>query len=241
MSTSSVQLEAFTATSDDITLVRACQNGDDSAFEILVERYDGKLLRIAERITHNQEDSQDIVQETFLNAFRHLNEFRGDAQFSTWLIRIAVNQSFMKLRKQRAVIEFSIDEDFRGDGHTLPLELADWAPNPEELYKTSELRDILAKELRELRPTMRSVFVLRDIEGLSIAETAAILGVSQGTVKSRLLRARLELRERLSKYFSRQIVASQLELARGRNQRNSIRCECLPNECPPGVELRELA
>src|SRR5712692_11351471 len=123
--------------SDDLNLVHATQNGDVSAFEQLVERYDRKLLRIAEHVTHNREDSQDVVQEAFLKAFQHLSDFREDSQFSTWLIRITLNQALMKLRKQRAVREVSLDEDFQADGDMLPLEVADWAPNPEQLYFAS--------------------------------------------------------------------------------------------------------
>ena len=189
--------------SDDLDLVHATQDGDVSAFEQLVERYDRKLLRIAEHITHNREDSQDAVQEAFLKAFQHLGDFREDSQFSTWLFRITVNQALMKLRKRRTTKEVSLDEDFQADGDMLPREVADWAPNPEELYRASELRDILIKALKELRPILRTVFVLRDIEGLSIDQTAEVLDLSPAAVKARLWRARLQLRELLSEYFSK--------------------------------------
>jgi RNA polymerase sigma-70 factor, ECF subfamily len=203
MTQNALHVVAFSTAEDDATLVRATQNGDDSAFAALVARYDRKLLRIAQRMTHNCEDSQDIVQETFLCAFRHLNEFRGDAQFSTWLIRIAVNQSLMKLRKQHAIREVSLNLDSEAGGDTVQLEFADWAPNPEQLYWGSELRDILATEFRELQPRLIAVFVLRDLEGLSIVQTADVLGLSHASVKSMLFRARLKLRKRLSKYFTK--------------------------------------
>src|SRR6202171_6779913 len=131
----------------DMDLVHASKNGDVAAFEQLVKRYDRRLLRIAQGVTHNREDSQDAVQEAFLKAFQHLDQFREDSQFSTWLIRITMNQSLMKLRKQRAIREVSLDEDFQADGDMLPLEILDWAPNPEQLYRTSELRNILVKTL----------------------------------------------------------------------------------------------
>ena len=169
MTADSAQLEARTVASDDLDLVHASKNGDVAAFEELVKRYDRKLLRIAQHVTHNREDSEDAVQEAFLKAFQHLGEFREDSKFSTWLIRITLNQSLMKLRKQRRIKEVPLDEDFQADGEMLPMEVADWAPNPEQLYRTSELRDILIKALRELRPVLRTVFVLRDIEGLSMA------------------------------------------------------------------------
>src|ERR1700731_4359244 len=112
----------------DLDLVHASKNGDVAAFEQLVKRYDRKLLRIAQHVTHNREDSQDAVQEAFLKAFQHLGQFREDSQFSTWLIRITVNQSLMKLRKQRGVKEVSIDDDFQSNGESLPFEVVDWAP-----------------------------------------------------------------------------------------------------------------
>src|SRR4029077_4272186 len=124
-------------------------------------------------------DSEDAVQEAFLKAFQHLSEFREDSKFSTWLIRITLNQSLMKLRKKRrAMREGSLEEDFQAGEDMLPMEVIDWAPDPEQLYRTAELRDILIKALRELRPILRAVFVLRDIEGLSTAQTAEVLNLS---------------------------------------------------------------
>src|ERR1700739_3254178 len=123
-------------TSDDLDLVHASKNGDIAAFEQLVKRYDRKLLRIAQSVTHNREDSQDAVQEAFLKAYQNLATFREDSQFSTWLIRITVNQALTKLRKQRAIREVPLDEDGQGDPDALPREVTDWAPNPEQLYST---------------------------------------------------------------------------------------------------------
>jgi len=189
---------------DDLDLVHASKNGDIAAFEQLVKRYDRKLLRIAQSVAHNREDSQDAVQEAFLKAYQNLTTFREDSKFSTWLIRITVNQSLMKVRKQRATTELSLNEDFQAEDDTLPIEVADWAPDPEHLYWASELRDILIKCLEELSPILRTVFVLRDIEGLTIEQTAEVLDVSHTAVKARLWRARLQLREGLNKYFSKQ-------------------------------------
>ncbi len=188
---------------DDLDLVHATQGGDVSAFEELVERYDRRLFRIAEHITHNREDAQDAVQQAFLKAFEHVGDFREHSQFSTWLIRITVNQALMKLRKRRTTKEVPLDEDFQAEEDVFPREVADWAPNPEELYRVSELRDILIKALEGLRPILRTVFVLRDIEELSIDQTAEILHLTPSAVKARLWRARLQLREILSEYFAR--------------------------------------
>src|SRR6202043_2807618 len=228
MAANSTQFEVRAVATDDLDLVHASKNGDVSAFEQLVGRYDRKLLRIAQHVTHNREDAQDAVQEAFLKAFQHLAQFTEDSQFSTWLIRITVNQSLMKLRKQRSVREVSLDEDFQTDGDILPIEVADWAPNPEERYRTSELRDILAKMLEDLQPILRTVFVLRDIEGLSIVQTAEVLDLSHTAVKARLWRARLQLRERLNKYFRMATESAQMELVSERpHPGRPISQECL--------------
>ncbi len=186
---------------DDMSLVHACKTGDVAAFEQLVKRYDRRLLRIAQHVTHNREDAQDAVQEAFLKVFRKLTQFQENSQFSTWLIRITVNESLMKVRKQRSTREVSINEDFQSEGDMAPFDLADWAPDPEELCTGSELRNILRSTLQELRHGLRVVFVLRDTEGLSTEQTAEVLELTPVAVKARLWRARLQLRERLSKYF----------------------------------------
>jgi RNA polymerase sigma-70 factor (ECF subfamily) len=193
---------------DDMVLVHACQRGDAAAFEQLVKRYDRRLLSIAQHIVHNREDAQDAVQEAFLNVFRKLTQFQESSQFSTWLIRTTVNESLMKLRKQRSTREVSIDEDSQSDGDMGPFELADWTPSPEELYREAELRNILRNTLQELQPGLRVVFVLRDIEGLSTEQTAEVLELTSVAVKARLWRARLQLRERLSKYFGVAVTCS---------------------------------
>jgi len=196
-------------TNDSLELVQASNNGDIAAFEQLVKRYDRKLFRIAQSVTNNREDSQDAVQEAFLKAYQHLGDFRGDSKFSTWLIRITLNQSLMKLRKQRRTREVSLDEDFGAD-EVLPQEVIDWVPNAEALYSVAELRNILVKTIEELQPILRTVFVLQDLEGLSTDQTAEVLNVSQSAVKSRLWRARLQLREQLNKYFGKSGESAQV-------------------------------
>src|SRR5258708_5316558 len=156
----------------DLALVHACKNGDAAAFEQLVKRYDRKLFRIAQHITHNREDAQDVVQEAFLKVFRKLSQFCENSQFSTWLTRITVNESLMKLRKQHSSKEVSIDEGFQSQDQMAVFELADWAPNPEQLYRRSELRNILRSTLHDLQPGLRAVFVLRDLAALSTEQTA---------------------------------------------------------------------
>src|ERR1700730_2733255 len=167
------------AASNDLALVHASKTGDVAAFEQLVKQYDRRLLRISQTVTRNKEDSEDAVQEALLKAFQNLAEFRGDSQFSTWLIRITVNQSLMKRRKQRTHKEASLDEDIESDGGAPPVDVPDRTPNPEQLCWASELRDVLARTVEELRPILRTVFVLRDVEGLSIKQTAQVLNLSQ--------------------------------------------------------------
>lgn len=187
---------------DDIALVHACRAGNVDAFEQLVNRYDAKLFRVAQHITHNREDAQEAVQEALFKAFRNLNSFQEKARFSTWLFRITVNESLMKLRKRRHTKELSFDQELQDSTLMSPFEVADWAPNPEQLYGASELRNILREQLQELQPSLRVTFILRDLEELSIEETAKVLGVTVDAVKARLWRARLKLRQLLTKYFA---------------------------------------
>jgi RNA polymerase sigma-70 factor (ECF subfamily) len=187
---------------DEGSLVAAAKGGDISAFETLVSRYERKIFRLAQNITQNKEDAEDVMQEAFLKSYQHLEEFQGNSRFYTWLVRIAVNQALMKLRKRRPN-QVSLDEDVDTGEDTIPREVEDWGPSPEDRYEQSELSDILNTTIAELDPPFRIVFQLRDIEELSTEETAEALGLSIPAVKSRLLRARLKLRQKLNKYFKR--------------------------------------
>jgi RNA polymerase sigma-70 factor (ECF subfamily) len=189
--------------SDEQALVQAAKAGDVGAFEQLVKRYDRNVFRIAQHITQNREDAEDVVQDAFLKAYGNLEQFQGQSKFYTWLVRIAVNEALMKLRRRRPERMVSLDEEVKTDEDSMPREVADWSPNPEQLYSQSELRDILGKTIQGLPPSFRTVFVLRDVEGLSTEETAEALDLSIPAVKSRLLRARLQLRERLNRYFKK--------------------------------------
>ena len=189
--------------SEESTLVEAARSGDMGAFEALVRRYDRNVFRIAQHITQNREDAEDVVQDAFLKAYQNLGQFQGQSKFYTWLVRIAVNEALMRLRRRRPDRMVSIDEDVQTEEDSIPREIADWSPNPEQRYSQAELKEILGKTIQGLPPSFRTVFVLRDVEGLSTEETAAALDLSVPAVKSRLLRARLQLRERLNKYFKR--------------------------------------
>jgi len=186
-----------------MALVHAAKAGDVSAFESLVKKYDRNVFRIANHITHNREDAEDVVQDAFLKAYENLEQFQGQSKFYTWLVRIAVNEALMKLRKRRPERTVSLDEDVKTEEDSLPREVADWSPNPEQQYSQTELKDILTRTIQGLPPGFRTVFVLRDVEGLSTEETAEALDLSIPAVKSRLLRARLQLRDRLSRFFQK--------------------------------------
>jgi len=188
---------------DELALVTRARAGDMQAFSDLVARYDRKIFRLAKHITQSDEDAEDVLQESFLKAYEHLAEFQGNSKFYTWIVRIAVNESLMKLRKRKSDRTVSLDESIDTGEETVVREIAVWEENPEQRYSREELRDILDKAVDSLRPAFRTVFVLRDIEDLSTEETAAVLNLSIPAVKSRLLRARLQLREKLTRFFKR--------------------------------------
>jgi RNA polymerase sigma-70 factor (ECF subfamily) len=199
-----IQPKLSEAVSEELMLVRAAKAGEMRAFEELVKRYDRNVFRIVQHITQNREDAEDVVQDAFLKAYRNLEQFQEQSKFYTWLVRIAVNEALMKLRRRRPERMISLDQEVETEEDSMPREVADWSPNPEQQYTQAELRDILGRTIQGLPAGFRMVFVLRDVEGLSTEETAEALGLSIPAVKSRLLRARLQLRERLSKYFNRQ-------------------------------------
>ncbi|HEV2247558.1 MAG TPA: sigma-70 family RNA polymerase sigma factor [Terriglobia bacterium] len=187
----------------EAVLVAEAKAGSYEAFEDLVNRYEKKIYRLGLNLTGNPEDAEDMLQETFLKAFEHLSDFREDSRFYTWIVRIAINQGLMKLRKRRGSREVQIEDGENDDGEIIPRDFADWRPNPEQELQRTELEGILQNAARSLPMTFRTVFFLRDVEGLSTEETAELLNLSEGAVKARLFRARLRLREELSKILKR--------------------------------------
>jgi RNA polymerase sigma-70 factor, ECF subfamily len=187
----------------DTALVSKAQGGDAAAFNELVGKYERKVFRLAKNITNNQEDAEDVLQETFLKAYSHIGGFQGNSKFYTWLVRIAVNEALMKLRKRKSDKTVSLDEGVDTGEEVMVREVAVWDDNPEQRYSQAEIRAILQEAVEGLRPAFRTVFVLRDIEELSTEETANMLDLSVPAVKSRLLRARLQLREKLTRFFKR--------------------------------------
>lgn len=185
-------------------LVARAREGDDEAYGALVDRYARNVYRLALNITQLQEDAEDVLQETFMKAYEHLGEFEGHSKFYTWLVRIAMNESLMKLRKRKWDRTVWLDEPIETGEDRVARDIAVW-DNPEQRYSKEELREILHKAIQSLTPPYRSVFVLRDVEDLSIEETARVLDLSVPAVKSRLLRARLQLRDKLTAFFKKKV------------------------------------
>jgi len=188
---------------DEATLVAQAREGDTQAFGELVRRYEGRIFRLAQHVTNNREDAEDVLQETFMKAYEHLDQFQGNSKFYTWIVRIAVNQALMKLRRRKTDKSVSMDENIDTGEDTIVREIAAWGEDPEQRFSREELGRILGDAVESLEPPYRSVFVLRDIDELSTEETAEALNLSIPAVKSRLLRARLQLREKLGRYFKR--------------------------------------
>jgi RNA polymerase sigma-70 factor (ECF subfamily) len=142
---STIQPNIEQPVSEEMQLVRRAKRGDVQAFEELVRRYDRNVFRIAQHITQNREDAEDVVQEAFLKAYRNLAKFQEQSKFYTWLVRIAVNEALMKLRRKKPGRTVSLDEEIKTEDDSLPREVADWSPNPEQMYNQAELRDILTR------------------------------------------------------------------------------------------------
>ncbi len=188
---------------DEPAIVAQARLGDAKAFSELLRRYEGKIFRLALHITQNREDAEDVLQEAFLKAYEHLDQFQGQSRFYTWIVRIAVNQALMKLRKRKSDRSVSLDDTIDTGEDTVAREIAAWDENPEQQYSREEINEILGTAIDGLAPIYRAVFVLRDVDGLSTEEAAEALELSVPAIKSRLLRARLQLRDKLTRYFKR--------------------------------------
>ncbi|MGN6592073.1 MAG: RNA polymerase sigma factor [Terriglobales bacterium] len=190
--------EPVPAVDEDLILVRQACAGNREAFYNLVSRYERRLYRSALAITGSPADAEETVQETFLRAFEHLSQFRAEAKFQTWLTQILLNTARMKLRKNHAGLWESLDEPRPTEEGMMPRDVAEWRENPEQKLGREEMERILHQALRGLPPGYREVIAMRDMQLLSTQETAELLGMSVANVKTRLLRARLQLRERLA-------------------------------------------
>jgi RNA polymerase sigma-70 factor (ECF subfamily) len=185
-------------------LVRRAKAGELEAFEALVSRHEGRVFSLAWRMLRNRHDAEDITQQTFLKAVENLHTFRGEAAFGTWLMRIATYAALKVIRKRGGLEMVSLEaatEPNEEGAMARPDYIADWRESPERLVRDRETGRLIEAALGELDDKHRLVFLLRDVEGLSVRETAEALGISEANVKVRLLRARLQLREKLTRLF----------------------------------------
>lgn len=187
----------------DPDLVQRAKDGDLEAFERLTNRYEQRVYSLALRMLRQEQDAEDVTQQTFLSALEHLKGFRGDASFATWLLRIATHGALKVIRKRKGLDTVSLEEatEERNNPEVIPHPeyIADWRQSPEELVHRNEVRHLLDDALAQVDEKHRVVFLLRDVEGLSVKETADALGLSEANTKVRLLRARLQLRELLTR------------------------------------------
>jgi len=190
-------------TLNEDNLIRAGQSGDHEAMEALFRRYHRPLFQTALRVLGNAEDAEDALQDGLLSAFRNLKRFEGRSQFSTWLTRIVINAALMRRRSAKARPAVSLDETPREDELPASERFADDGPNPEQVFASTELREIISENLEELSPLLRTAFVLREVQGYSTGEAAKKLGVTENTLKARLWRARHQLAERLGRRLRR--------------------------------------
>lgn len=187
---------------DELALLERVCAGDKHLFYELIQPYERSVYIAAYSVLQNEADAEEVAQEAFLKAFSHLTTFRRESKFSTWLIQIAVNEARMKRRKDRKGLYESIDQQHTDDeGDYFPRDFADWREIPSESLQRNELRRALQKALASLDEKYREVFVMRDIQNLSITETAQALGITEASVKTRLLRARLQMRDALAPGF----------------------------------------
>ena len=188
----------------DWELLQKARAGDFSAFEALVARYERRVFGLARRIVGNQHDAEEVAQQTFITLLEHLHDFRGDSAFATWLLRIASNHALALLRREAVRAAAPLADDTRHDGESdppFPVFIAEWRDTPDQILGRAETGRILKEALDQLDEKYRLTFLLRDVEGLSTAETAEALGITESNVKVRLLRARLMLREKLTRIF----------------------------------------
>ncbi len=185
--------------------LEALRQGDRDEFARLVDVYSNRIYRLGLKMLADPQDAEDVLQNTFLKALQSLANFEGRSSLSTWLYRIAVNEALMLLRKQRPETPVPGDQDSDDDENYSPVQFVDWCCLPEDELLSSEAKARLDNAIQKLPENLRVVFILRDIEGLSIRETSEALGLTETAVKTRLLRARLNLREQLSIYFGERL------------------------------------
>jgi len=188
-----------TSQAREVELIRRILQGENELFFELISPYQRSVYFAAYSVLNHEADAEEVAQEAFLKALANLRHFRAESKFSTWLVQIAINEARMRRRKDRKGLYESIDEPRQDDeGDYIPRDFSDWREIPSEALERKEVRDALAQALASLKPIYREVFILRDVQDLSIAETAALLGIEESSVKTRLLRARLQMRDALA-------------------------------------------
>jgi RNA polymerase sigma-70 factor (ECF subfamily) len=194
------------STAGDEELVARARHKDFAAFEELMDRYEDKVFRLAYRFVRNESEAKEVLQDTFLSVWRKLDTFKGDAQFGSWVYRVAANAALMRLRAQRRHPEISTEDlpiGYLDQYGQLPTPGENWAKRPDEQLQSEELQRHIQAAVDELPDLYRTVFLVRDVEGLSTEETAELLDISIPTVKTRLHRARIALRDAIGKYFDK--------------------------------------
>ncbi len=189
--------------------LEALRAGDRAEFARLVDTYYTPIYRLALKMLAHEQDAEDVLQTTFLKALQHIGNFEGRSSLSTWLYRIAANEALMLLRRKRPQVSIDEEPGESDDSLPMPEQFTDWCCLPEKEFATTEARRQLDRAIQQLPEKLRVVFLLRDIEGLSIKETGEALNLTETAVKTRLLRARLALREQLSAYFSERLLPEQ--------------------------------
>ncbi len=206
------------ATTEDAELIRRIRAGERELYYELVAPHERKIYIMAFSIVRNEAEAEDCVQDAVLKALRHLDQFRGESKFGSWLVRITINEAKMRLRKLRPQLFESLDDTDNDEGDEyVPQTLGDWREIPSETLERTEVREILVRAVESLGEIYREVFVLRDVEGQDVATTAQILGISEVAMKTRLLRARLQLRDIVAPLLKNGAILSRQPFKRGRN------------------------
>jgi RNA polymerase sigma-70 factor (ECF subfamily) len=204
---------------EDVALVAGAKTGDAHAFELLVQRHEAKIFSLAQRMTRNREDAEDVVQLSLQKAFIHLKKFEGESLFSTWLTRIAINEALMLLRRRRGTREVPMVESTTEGETAVPLDIPDSGPSPEDSCLQREQERILSAAVNELNPGMRRAIELRELGELSTGETAQAMGLSEGAVKARVFHGRKKLRQTLKRY----VESTRMYGTRALRTRRSVR------------------
>lgn len=191
--------------------IDALRKGDRAEFVRLVDTYSSPIYRLGLKMLGNEQDAEDILQNTFLNALTHLADFEGRSSLSTWLYRIAANEALMLIRKRKPNINIEDMQPEDADDVPLPETFVDWSVLPEKELLSGESKNAIENAVKKLPESLRMVFILRDVEDLSIKETAEILNLTEVNVKTRLLRARMALREQLSSYYAERTPRKELQ------------------------------